>query len=263
MRNKKTHAATEPPKTKKSNNRNIILGFGLTGSATCGAAFAVGPFASKPEGGNGASPGETGPGIGGLLPPRGGSPGGAADGKLGVGDCGTKPGLVAPKAGAMPGFVAPVTAGDGERDGGAVLGEGWTGGTVGAGTATLEGAPAGGGAAGDGAPGGGAAGDGAPGGGLAEAGVAKGCLVTLNLGAPGAKGLTGSPSLGINLRDGRGGSGVGADILAKKEFYFINYESGVFFLIKSEISSIEASSRDLPFCFKSSNVLQRVSVIWS
>ena len=173
-------------------------------------------------------PGETGSGIGGLLPPRGGSPGGAADGKLGVGDCGTKPGLVAPNAGAMPGFVAPVTAGDGERDGGTVLGEGWTGGTVGAGTAALEVAPAGGGTEGDGAPGGGAAGDGAPGGGtegdgapgggLGEAGVAKGCLVTLNLGAPGGKGLTGSPSLGINLRDGRGGSGVGADILAKKEF---------------------------------------------
>ena len=42
-----------------------------------------------------------------------------------------------------------------------------------------------------------------------------------------------------------------------------NYESGVFFLIKSEISSIEASSRDLPFAFKSSKVLQRVSVMWS
>ena len=41
----------------------------------------------------------------------------------------------------------------------------------------------------------------------------------------------------------------------------INYESGVFFLIKSEISSILASSRDLPFDLRSSKVLHRVSVI--
>jgi hypothetical protein len=41
---------------------------------------------------------------------------------------------------------------------------------------------------------------------------AKGVLVTLNLGAPGGSGLTGSPSLGVSFNDGRGGSGGKDDI---------------------------------------------------
>ena len=39
--------------------------------------------------------------------------------------------------------------------------------------------------------------------------------MTLNLVAPGGSGLTGSPSLGVSFRDGRGGSGVGADIIGR------------------------------------------------
>ena len=39
-------------------------------------------------------------------------------------------------------------------------------------------------------------------GGAGEACPPKGCLVTLNFGAPGGSGLTGSPSLGVSL-DGR------------------------------------------------------------
>ena len=77
------------------------------------------------------------------------------------------------------------------------------------------------GLAGDGGGGAGEGGEVGAGTGLGTAGAgdvgrawfANGVLVTLNLGEPGGRGLTGSPSLGVSLSVGRGGSGAGADII--------------------------------------------------
>jgi hypothetical protein len=210
-----------------------MLGFGFAAAAT-GAAAAV--FGDEPEvdagtpGGGSGAPAE-GPscaparGIGGLLAPSGGKPAGETEGRVGAAGFGPRVGAEAPSDGAMPGFVLAERVGAGVGVGpdpatGGAAGGGDAPGTTGDGGVPGDGGGvaifADGGGTGPGAgaaPGAaGGAGTGAGGGG-GEGCPAKGCLVTLNFGAPGGSGLTGSPSLGVSLRDGRGGSGAGADIL--------------------------------------------------
>ena len=97
---------------------------------------------------------------------------------------------------------------------------------------------------------------------------ANGDRVTLNLGPP-SPGFTGAPSLGVNLRTGFGGLGNPSDIMVLIQKGILTqgkrkiYSLGVFFSIKSEISSMEAFSIDFPLRDKSSKVLKRVSVILS
>ena len=188
MRKRKTHPATEPPKTKKSRSKKSILGFALAGAAgfcldfgslECGAELAGTPGGGKgaPEDGPSAAPGT---GIGGLLPPKGGSPVGVTDGipgEVGLGPkvgappgAGTMPGLVALNLGAMPGLVAPSGAGESEGAGAGAVGAG-----TGLGAVGTAGAGGVGGPPGLGAPGGGvmaAAGAGA--GGAAEGALGGG-----------------------------------------------------------------------------------------
>ena len=97
---------------------------------------------------------------------------------------------------------------------------------------------------------------------------ANGDRVTLNLGPP-SPGFTGAPSLGVNLRMGFGGLGNPSDMMLLIQKGILTqgkrkiYSLGVFFSIKSEISSMEAFSIDFPLRDKSSKVLKRVSVILS
>jgi hypothetical protein len=97
---------------------------------------------------------------------------------------------------------------------------------------------------------------------------ANGERVTLNLGPP-SPGFTGAPSLGVNLRMGFGGLGNPSGIIGMIQKGILTqgkrkiYSLGVFFSIKSEISSMDAFSIDFPLRDKSSKVLKRVSVILS
>jgi hypothetical protein len=97
---------------------------------------------------------------------------------------------------------------------------------------------------------------------------ANGERVTLNLGPP-SPGFTGAPSLGVNLRMGFGGLGNPSGIIELIQKGILTqckrkiYSLGVFFSIKSEISSMDAFSIDFPLRDKSSKVLKRVSVILS
>jgi hypothetical protein len=210
-----------------------MLGFGFAGAASgaaavvfwdepCGDAGAPGGGSGAPAEGPSGAPGR---GIGGLLAPSGGKPAGATDGKLGATGFGPRVGAEAPSDGAIPGFVlaervgAGVGTGPGPGAGGAA-GGGDTPGTTGEGGKAGDGGRAAVFAAGGGTGPGAGATPGAAGGAGTGVGAgggagcpAKGCLVTLNFGAPGGRGFTGSPSLGVSLRDGRGGSGAGADIL--------------------------------------------------
>lgn len=187
-----------------------------------GAGGATGPdfegteelVAGTPGGGRGA-PLEgplprSGPGVGSVPPPRGGRPVGATVGMAGMAGLGPKVGTVDPSVGAILG-----AAGVGERAGGGATDEAGAE-TEGFGARTGLGEMGG-----VGKPVGGTGGE--PGVVSGGEGVGtwseKGCLVTLNLGAPGGRGLTGSPSLGVSFRDGRGGSGVGAGILVKDDVY--------------------------------------------
>ena len=140
------------------------------------------------------------------------------------------------------------------------------------------------GTTGEGSPGalGGAGAAGMPAGGTAAVGEGKGAgvpslglifgangdRVTLNLGPP-SPGFTGAPSLGVNLRMGFGGLGNPSDMMLLIQKGILTqgkrkiYSLGVFFSIKSEISSMDAFSIDFPLRDKSSKVLKRVSVILS
>ncbi len=202
-----------------------MLGLGLAGADSIPfdvAFLEEGEVGIDAAGGGRGAPADgpscvPGTGIGGLLAPRGGRPEGATDGRLGTVGFGPRVGAVAPRAGAIPGFVPVERVGTGEGGspgaGGGVAGVGDTPETAGG-----RGPPVDGGGT---VPGGGAGGEtvefggvgvgpgvtaGVAGGG--EAGLAKGCLVTLNLGDPGGRGLTGSPSFGVSFREGRGGSGT-------------------------------------------------------
>ena len=204
----------------------MMLGLGLAGkdSGLFVVAFLEeGEVGIGAPGGGRGAPAEgpscmLGAGIGGLLAPRGGRPEGATGGKLGTVGFGPRVGDVAPRAGAITGFVPVERVGTGEG-----VGPGGGGGVAGVGNApeTVEGRGPPGGAGGT-APDGGTEGETAEFGGVGvepgviagmagrggEAGLAKGCLVTLNLGDPGGRGLTGSPSFGVSFREGRGGSGT-------------------------------------------------------
>ncbi|MDG1324984.1 MAG: hypothetical protein P8P49_04385 [Opitutales bacterium] len=305
-RNRSTIAAIAPPNTRKSKIRKIILGlFFFSGPAATG----LGPPGGAPIGpGAGSPPGGGVPiaGIGGIAPPGAGSAGpplgavSAGFGPPGEG-IGTPP-VGSAGAGERDG-VAKVGAGPGVGAGGKLptlgkLGEGDTalaGTAMGAaGTGTV--APTEGMATGLGSPGNvlGTTGDGSPaeggrvgadgmpvvgtapvgegnGAGVPSLGLilgANGERVTLNLGPP-SPGLTGAPSLGVNLRVGFGGLGnpSGIRLLIQKGILTQGkrkiYSLGVFFSIKSEISSIDAFSIDFPLRERSSKVLKRVSVILS
>ena len=208
-----------------------MLGFGFAGVASGAVAdvFWDEPAgdAGTPGGGSGApAEGPSGAparGIGGLLAPSGGKPTGETDGRVGATGFGPRVGAEAPSDGAIPGFVLIERAGGGVGTGpgpgvGEAAGGGDTPGTAGEGGKAGDGGGVAVLAAGGGTGPGAGATPGAMGGAGVGAGAgagcpAKGCLVTLNFGAPGGRGLTGSPSLGVSLRDGRGGSGAGADIL--------------------------------------------------
>jgi hypothetical protein len=97
---------------------------------------------------------------------------------------------------------------------------------------------------------------------------ANGDRVTRNLGPP-SPGFTGAPSFGVSLSVGLGGLGVPSVMIEMIQIAIAGkrkrkiYSFGVFFLIRSEISSMDASSIALPLMDRSSNVLNKVSVILS
>mgnify|MGYP001338212616 CR=1 FL=1 len=220
MRKRKTAAATAPPNTKKSTMRKNILGFDFF-SETGPARLAGGDFEILPGGG-----------VPWEVPPGGGSAGpllgGGAVLRLGAGVDPIAGGGVGESAGA--GGTAGTAAGGSEGGGGGVEGKPEAGGGVGmdvagAGTAACSGV----GARPDGA-GTGAGEDSVAGGAGAGAGEAAGIgafvstlgangdRVTLNLGVP--PGLTGSPSLGVSFKVGRGGCWD----IGQYELAYIRYE---------------------------------------
>lgn len=246
---------------------------GIGGIAPPGAGSAGPPFGAVSAGFGPPGEGIGAPGVGSAgLGERdgvanvGAGPGVGADGKfptlgrLGVGE-GKGDGDNA-AAGAGIGAGAPA---EGMTPGIGALGK--VAGTLG------EGSPAAlGGAGAAGMPAGGTAAVGeGNGAGVPSLGLifgANGDRVTLNLGPP-SPGFTGAPSLGVNLRMGFGGLGNPSDMMLLIQKGILTqgkrkiYSLGVFFSIKSEISSMEAFSIDFPLRDKSSKVLKRVSVILS
>ena len=262
----------------------------------------IGPGAGSPPGGGVPIAGIGGiapPGAGSAGPPFGAvsagfGPPGEGIGAPGVGSAGLGERDGVANVGAGPGVGADgkfptlgrLGVGEGKGDGdndaaGAGIGagapaEGMTPGigALGKVAGTLgEGSPAAlGGAGAAGMPAGGTAAVGeGKGAGVPSLGLifgANGDRVTLNLGPP-SPGFTGAPSLGVNLRMGFGGLGNPSDMMLLIQKGILTqgkrkiYSLGVFFSIKSEISSMEAFSIDFPLRDKSSKVLKRVSVILS
>ena len=262
----------------------------------------IGPGAGSPPGGGVPIAGIGGiapPGAGSAGPPFGAvsagfGPPGEGIGTPGVGSAGLGERDGVAKVGPGPGVGADgkfptlgrLGVGEGKGDGdNAAAGAG-----IGAG-ATAEGMTPGlgppgkvAGTTGEGSPGalGGAGAAGMPAEGTAAVGEGKGAgvpslglifgangdRVTLNLGPP-SPGFTGAPSLGVNLRMGFGGLGNPSDMMLLIQKGILTqgkrkiYSLGVFFSIKSEISSMDAFSIDFPLRDKSSKVLKRVSVILS
>ena len=246
---------------------------GIGGIAPPGAGSAGPPFGAVSAGFGPPGEGIGAPGVGSAgLGERdgvdnvGAGPGVGADGKfptlgrLGVGEGKGDGDNAAAGAGIGAGAGAPT---EGMTPGIGALGK--VAGTLG------EGSPAAlGGAGAAGAGGTAAVGEG-KGAGVPSLGLifgANGDRVTLNLGPP-SPGFTGAPSLGVNLRMGFGGLGNPSDMMLLIQKGILTqgkrkiYSLGVFFSIKSEISSMEAFSIDFPLRDKSSKVLKRVSVILS
>jgi len=248
---------------------------GIGGIAPPGAGSAGPPFGAVSAGFGPPGEGIGAPGVGSAgLGERdgvanvGAGPGVGADGKfptlgrLGVGEGKGDGDNAAAGAGIGAGAGAPT---EGMTPGIGALGK--VAGTLG------EGSPAAlGGAGAAGMPAGGTAAVGeGNGAGVPSLGLifgANGDRVTLNLGPP-SPGFTGAPSLGVNLRMGFGGLGNPSDMMLLIQKGILTqgkrkiYSLGVFFSIKSEISSMEAFSIDFPLRDKSSKVLKRVSVILS
>lgn len=250
---------------------------GIGGIAPPGAGSAGPPLGAVSAGFGPPGEGIGAPGVGSAgegerdgVAKVGTNPGVGADGKfptlgrLGVGE------------GKGDGDTAAIGAGIGAGAGAGTPAEGMTAGLGPLGKvagATGEGSPAALGSAGAaGIPAGGTAAVGeGKGAGVPSLGLilgANGERVTLNLGPP-SPGFTGAPSLGVNLRMGFGGVGKPSDIIVLIQKGILTqgkrkiYSLGVFFSIKSEISSMDAFSIDFPLRDKSSKVLKRVSVILS
>ena len=267
------------------------------GGEPAGPGMGGPPGAAPIEGtGIGAPPpggGSPGPPLGasneGLGPPIGGSAEGAPPGgnvgdgeSAGAASEGAGPGAGAPGAGATVGKLG-VREGAGARVGGnpVATGVGEVGAEAGAtGAGTGIGAGATGFGPGEGTAAAGAAAGIAEGDAGAEVGIgagvpsvglilgANGDRVTRNFGPP-SPGFTGAPSFGVSLRVGLGGLGVPSVMIEMIQIALAGkrkrkiYSFGVFFLIRSEISSMDASSIAFPLMDRSSKVLNKVSVILS